>query len=563
MPDALKHKSTKPATKKDKEAKKRELSAQHNFYSIKYKEGVLQRIIIKKGKVIDRILELHFYRYDIDTESFRYVRILDNQVEEVNEEIITDAFFRFVTGLEVLNYETESGEQKNTIKITSEMLRLELMEKIAEYFAKRLFNRLTPNFKIKIKSDTRSSKFLYFRNGFVLISKDGYKLLPYKSLDQNIWKNKILDRDFKENRGKGDFELFFQRICGHKTEGPLSDDTLRRILALKTITGYLLHGYFNYKLKALILTDSRISDDDEPNGRTGKTLYAKALGKILNYDDKSRVFIEINGKNFKHDDKHRYSDCSLETQLININDVRRNTFIDTWFNDITEVISVDKKNEKPFPIHAKIVLSTNRTIRIDGESALDRIIQFEFSDYYDSNRSPEMETGRWFFSQDWDTVQWNKFDSFLISCCVDYFKYGVIEADTINLKRRTLIDHTSHEFVDFMDDFFKTGITTLPDETDGQKILFELKFNYEEKINRKDLYLSFLYTYQHDYTIKNMPMRKFTRFLKSYAKYSPDLVELSERNGNMLPSNSQYWIIFQKADNPDSSTGGNKDMDQT
>ena len=321
-----------------------------------------------------------------------------------------------------------------------------------------------------------------------------------------------------------------------------------------------MHGYFNYKLKALILTDSRISEDDEPNGRTGKTLYAKALGKILNYDDKSRVFIEVNGKNFKHDDKHRYSDCSLETQLININDVRRNTFIETWFNDITEGISVDKKNEKPFPIHAKIVLSTNRTIRIDGESAIDRIIQFEFSDYYDSNRSPEMETGRWFFSQDWDIEQWNMFDTFLISCCADYFKHGIVEAESINLKRRTLIDHTSHEFVDFMDDFFTSGNVPIKDEADGQKHVYPLELKFDSKIDKKDLYLAFTGAYPTDWNTKNFKQRKLTKWLKNYTKYRDDLVMIAKGKGTEGRSGGQDWIIFRKIET-DSSTGENKDMD--
>jgi len=550
MQDVLKHDPTKPSGKKDKQVKKRELEAKHNFYSIKANNGALQRIIIKKGRIVDKILDLHFYRYDIDAESFRYVRISQNKIEEVNEEIITDAFFRFVKSLEPLNHliikNPESGEKQKAIKITPEMIRLELMEKVGEYFSTKLFNRLTPDFKIKIKSDSRSGKFLYFRNGFVIISKDGYEFMNYKSLDQNIWKNKILDRDFKLNGLKGDFELFFQRICGHKTAGPVSDKTRRRILALKTITGYLLHGYYNYKLKALILTDCRISEDDEPNGRTGKTLYAKALGKILNYDDKCRAFIEINGKNFRYDDKHRYSGCSLETQLININDVRRNTFIETWFNDITEGIMVDKKNEKPFPIHAKLILSTNRTIKVEGESALDRIIQFEFSDYYDSNRSPESETGRWFFSQDWDAKEWNKFDTFLISCCVDYFRHGVIEAETINLKRRTLIDHTSCEFVDFMDDFFATGSVPVSVQADGQKMIFSLKLRFDKKIDKNDFYQAFTGAYPSDWNTKNLKQRRLTKWLRNYSKYRNDLELISKSKGTEGRSNGIDWIMFKK-----------------
>jgi len=325
-----------------------------------------------------------------------------------------------------------------------------------------------------------------------------------------------------------------------------------------------LHGYFEYKLYALILTDSRISDDDEANGRTGKTLYGKALGKILNYYSEKdpyrsgRVFCEINGKNFKPNDKHRYSECSLETQLVSINDVPKNIPIETWFNDITEGIMVDKKNEKPFPIWAKVIISTNKTIRISGESALDRVKQFEFSDYYNKDVSPESETGRWFFSDQWNKEQWNRFDTFLIKCCVDYLKYSIVEAESINLHRRTLIDHTSHEFVDFMDDWFAMGKIEIQDEAEGQLIPDVLELKFGEKIPKKLIYRAFTEAYPNDWPAKTFKQRRFTQWLRDYTKHQNNLVPISKNNETEGRQGGVDWIVFQKIDTG-SDTGKNND----
>ncbi|GAI90067.1 unnamed protein product, partial [marine sediment metagenome] len=260
---------------------------------------------------------------------------------------------------------------------------------------------------------------------------------------------------------------------------------------------------------------------DEPNGRTGKTLYGKSLGKILNNKNESKVFVEINGKNFDTRDKYKFSKCNLETQLISMNDVRYKIRIDDYTNDITEEITVDKKNEKPFPIHAKVIISTNRTIKIEGTSNIDRIIQFEFADYYDDNRSPDKEFGRWFFSTDWDAEQWNKFDTFLIGCCQEYFRHGIVESEQINLYRRILLDHTPHEFVDFMDDWITNGNIDLPDEADGQqRILGSLEFKNGEKINKREIYNAFTHSYPTDFNPRNFKQRQLTQWIRAYCKYN-------------------------------------------
>lgn len=552
--DILKKKLTKPSDKQA--AKNEELRQAHSFYSIKHKNGEYQGLIIKKAKIVDKLKDYNFYRFDVDPETSRFVYIEDNKVREVSKEQITDRFVKYVEHLEpYTHYVSINGKdgftEKKGIEIKASRIRETLFEKLSEYFSKQLLYRLVPDKPIEIKTDTKNEKFFYFNNGFVTVTDKGYKLHDYKDLNLNIWENQKLNRDFKKDTGKGDFERFVELVCHIKNvETKQYELDKRRYKSLKTLIGYTLHGFFDTKLRALILTDSRISDADEPNGRTGKTLFAKALGQMLNYDKFSQVYCEINGKDFNPKDKHRYSKASIETQLININDLTRNTTIESFFNDITEGVTVDKKNEKPFGILAKIIISTNKTIRIDGDSATDRVIQFEFSDYFNANRSPVSEFGgKWMFSQDWDKTEWNRFDTFMIGCVVDYLKYGIIEAPSINLHRRTLIDHTCHEFVDFMDDFIKTGQIKLKEASadlfDGNDII---KLEYGEKIDKKALYAAFIEQYPNDYS--RLQQKTFTKWIRAYTKHTTDLMEISKSTKTEGRANGIDWIIINKAETP-------------
>jgi hypothetical protein len=90
----------------------------------------------------------------------------------------------------------------------------------------------------------------------------------------------------------------------------------------------------------------------------------------------------------------------FNTQIIHIADLKPNTPFSIFYNDITEGIVVEQKNEKPFIIKAKILLSTNQTIKLEGASDYDRCIEFEFSNYFSDKYKPEQEFGHWFF-RDW------------------------------------------------------------------------------------------------------------------------------------------------------------------
>ena len=246
-------------------------------------------------------------------------------------------------------------------------------------------------------------------------------------------------------------------------------------------------------------------------------MLCKSLGKIKNYT-------EINGKDFDPADKHKYDLAELATQLICLNDLRKNFVFENLYNDITEYITVNKKNQQPFKIRAKLIITTNKTIQTEGDSSKDRSIEFEMSDYYSSTKSPYDEFGVWFFSG-WDVNQWADFDNFMVQCIVLYLEKGLIEVEPINLNRRKLIDNTCAEFVEFVTDMLDSG-----------------KLKYDFEYNKKEIFEEYLEEYpdlrEHKFYGSQ---RTFVKFLQRYAlymiKYEDDLIERK--------SNTNRFFMFK------------------
>jgi len=280
--------------------------------------------------------------------------------------------------------------------------------------------------------------------------------------------------------------------------------------------GYLLHSHFLGKLKAVVFTDSKISD--VPCGRTGKTLVGQALAFIKKY-------IELNGKDYDPTNKHKYQEVNLDTQIVHVNDLKKNFDFENLFNDITEGIVVDKKNIQPFKVKAKMIISTNKTIKIEGDSALDRAIEFEFSNHYNAKFSPEDEFHHWFF-RDWNEAEWMNFFNFFLFCICSYLKNGVINAVPVNLNRRKLRENTSQEFEEFMDCQVRVG---------------EIKSGIE--YNKKVLFDHFLLDSPEYAEVKSFKQSRFTEWLRVYAKYSGNFSAI-DPDVNERKSGTVRYIIF-------------------
>jgi hypothetical protein len=482
------------------------------FYSPVYdKNRNLTDVKINYTKYHELLLSFGLCRFDIK-DDFIMVRIQNNIIEEVKTNTIQDIFFEYLNSLPPML----------DCDIPRDLL-IEKFNKSPEtYFSKKRFSLLRSNSKYKFMTDTKNSCFIYFQNGFVECTANGWQLKDYNELSGCIWKNQILSREFTyhdvEDAPLGIFAQFIFNVSN-------KDET--RFKSLRTIIGYMLHTYTEGKLRAPILTDSRISE--YPDGRSGKSLIIQALSKV-------KQTCIIKGKDFDPKDKFKYQEAELDNQILSIDDVHKQFDFEMLFNDITEGIKVNKKNLQPFTIRPKLILTTNRTIKIEGASAKDRCIEFELADYYSDILSPEDEFKKWFFGDGFTTEDWTQFDNFIMACISYYLQVGLLNAPSISLTRRKLLESTNSDFVEFMDNQVANRLIIPGNEYCKQDL--HKQFQQEYPDYAKDGRLS--------------KLRTFTSYMKLYAKYTPgfaEVTQLDERKSNdkrfirFMPQEKQTLIL--------------------
>ncbi|MCL5031407.1 MAG: bifunctional DNA primase/polymerase [Bacteroidetes bacterium] len=342
--------------------------------------------------------------------------------------------------------------------------------------------------ELEFLRDSKEKGFLFFSNCFVEITSNKISDKKYEELEGFIWDKQVINKrlilDKRKSRltlsepRQAEFERFTKNICKNDEQ---------RILSLRSAIGYLLHNYKDStNAKAVIFLDEKLSDG--AYGRSGKGLVAQAIGKL-------RKTIRLDGRNFNFSKSFSFQSVTLDTAIIEFNDVTKKFNFDKLFSIITDDITVEKKNQNeiiiPFHQSPKIIISTNYTIEGSDDSALDRQFVVEFSDHYNKAHRPIDEFGHRFFDE-WSNDEWNSFINYMIGCLQLYLSKGLIQCNHVNLEKKKMIDSTCEEFVEFF---------------------AEIKIGKE--FLKKELFENFKKVYE-EYS--EMQLVRFTRWLKEAAK---------------------------------------------
>ncbi len=407
-------------------------------------KGEYKGIRINKLKFVKLLASFGYSRYELgDSETqadrqYTFVKIEESIITHTSKESIIDELERFIQN----DYDfVEAG----FINTDAEDLINKLYDGMRAYFNKDLFHRVRQDSPIIINKDQVNKMFFYFSNGFVEVTEEGYSLKPYADMPGSVWNHQKLDREFNaipnfatkkiDIKDTGVVSDFVWKVCNQDAE---------RFESLTSIIGYLMHDFYDYKLRAINFTDSSLSE--EADGRSGKTLLSQIIGWV-------RSYTEINGKDFNANDKGKYESADIGTQVLHINDVQSigaNKFhFESIFNDVTEGYMIKKLYVPPFRNRSKMIISSNNPIDVRGGSQKDRIIEYELSNFFSSEHSPEDEYGIW-FGRDFDKEEWQKTYNFLCTCAMSYLRHGLVTPKTINLEQRKLIQYTSKEFLEFM-----------------------------------------------------------------------------------------------------------------
>lgn len=480
-----------------------------NFFKVKKDaDGNVKDAQIMQAGFVALLRRLGFRKYETG-ESYILIRIQENIIEQVQLHQLRGFIIRYFHGLEEETLD-EIGCPKDLLfeKLHRSLGTLTTEEKLSLLFD------LDGKEEITVVQDTKDTAYFFYKNGFVEVTSNGVVLKPYKELPGLVWKDQILQRDFKKiPAAEWETGMYYKFACNVSDNYARPDGTENnpaRLVSFMTITGYLLHKYFNTKLKMPVFMDARMSED--PDGRSGKSLHCKAIRNMLNADpENGKQCIVIDGKNFDPDNRFKYEDLHVSTRVFVIDDVRRGLPIEMFFNCIVDGFSRERKGEKTKDkIWCKVILTLNYTLQIRGGSARDRVVEFEFADFYSVARTPEMEHGCWFF-RDWSADEWLKFDNFMLMCVADYLKGGVVMPDTINLEARKLLDETSREFILFME---------------------ELEIAHEKEYDRRELWEKFAEVDEHNKPTRSgfhwLKQATFTKWLRLWAQYRPEMAGYRE-----------------------------------
>jgi hypothetical protein len=401
------------------------------------------------------------YFYDQGSNIYRLVKQKGGFVEEASTEQIKKFIKNYISSLPD-NF--DGG-------ITPPDL-LEVIYKGSEtYFSKSFFEFLD-HVDLDLLKDTVDEAYFPFRNGVVVVSKDGINLRTYKEIGKQIWKTQVkdfnisIDQQFEAS--DCEFTEFLLKICG---------DDQERLLYAMTLIGYLLHTYKDpARPYAVIMAEE--TDNEAEGGGTGKGILVKALSFLINTE-------RVDGKNFKLDKNFAFQRVGLDTRLVSLEDVRRNVDFEGFFSIITEGITVEKKNKDelyiPFKDSPKILFTTNYTISSNSKAAQRRQKVLEFAPFFNPKYTPKDHFKHNLFD-DWDKDEWNRFYNLMFACVSMYLAGGIREVvSSDKLKRKHIKLSFGEDFLEWFDHYRENGCA----EWKPFKELFN-NFMIENDLDKKD-----------------------------------------------------------------------------
>ncbi len=359
-----------------------------------------------------------FFKYCPEgAKSFVFVKVTNNLIDHTNEAEIKD---------HVLDYLENKVEDLEVYNFFADKTR---------FFREDFLSLLSPVNAFFI-SDDKHTAYLYYKNCAVKVTKKAVTTIDYIDLDGFVWKDHVIDRDFKScDITACDFQKFISNVCG-------GDE--KRIKSMESTIGYLLHAFKNLSYSpAVILNDEVISDN--PEGGTGKGIFMNALSQM-------KKVVTIDGKGFTFEKSFAYQLVSADTQVLVFDDVRKHFDFERLFSVVTEGLTLEKKNKDaikiPFSKSPKIAITTNYAIKGDGSSFERRKWELEFKQHYSSEHTPLDEFGRLLFG-DWNDDEWCVFDNYMIRNLSNFLSTGLVKSEFVNLKIRKLSAKTSHEFIEW------------------------------------------------------------------------------------------------------------------
>ena len=251
--------------------------------------------------------------------------------------------------------------------------------------------------------------------------------------------------------------------------------------------------------------DNAVTEDKVAEGGSGKGLFMSVFNYFMSV-------IVINGKSEFEKDRFWLENVTKHTDLILIDDVKRNFDLQFLYSITTGNMEKDTKNVSKEIISKKdspkLAVLSNYALRDMQGSSIRRRLLFSFSDIYHSKdetreeRNPTHDFGYNLFD-DWDEPQWFKTINYVAQCTSYYLGCkNKIEAPDNNIMRRVWLSEMGEAFRDWADSYYP--------EYDGEPIP---KYIAEEAVKHFATKNSYVF-------LKSIQPQAFKKKTEAWAKYN-------------------------------------------
>lgn len=280
----------------------------------------------------------------------------------------------------------------------------------------------------------------------------------------------------------------------------------------------MLHHYKSpSRAWAPMAMDNKIGEDNECNGRSGKSFFFKTLSLL-------QKTVKLSGRNPKlMDNPHVFDQVTQHTQMLLLDDCDRYLNTSLFYDNITSDMTVNPKNNQsftiPFEDSPKIAFTTNYVPSDFDPSSEARLLYMVFSDYYhqkteDNNyletRSIRDDFGKDLYGREYTEDEWIADINFWLQCCAFYLQLIKEPVKILppmeNIIKRKFKADMGTNFEDWANGYFSRESGNLDKFLQRDKVLED--YMYYAKTNK-------------------ITMQSFTRKLCSFVKLCPWIDELN------------------------------------
>lgn len=399
------------------------------------------------------------------------------------------------------------------------------------------YRELKPMFTVKVGRD-EEGEFLFSLD---ITDCRSSKFFGYLINSSRIYWRKEMEQRFGSQRERDEYRAAHPfDIAGEGLSETEREEQQLCLLSKMFALGYMLHQYKSPdRAWALMAMDAKIGENDECNGRSGKSFFYTLLGFL-------RRKVDMSGRsgNIMRND-HWLDNVDQFTQLLHIDDLDERMPASFFYDIITGSMTINPKGNHiftiPFSKSPKIGFTTNYVPSDFDPSSNARLIYMVYSDYYHESteqndylesRSIRDDFDKVLLTEAYSEEEWAADFAFAMQCVQFYLRMKrdfptlKIQPPMENIRTRKLKRDMGENFEEWAYQFFAEGSGHL----DVQLVRTEVFEDYKRYSN-----------------VSTVKMKSFTRKLRAFAQVCPYIHEIDPeeyRNGQGRN------IVTRNADDP-------------